>query len=69
MTWLLPAAGRTGLMLASDLRLHGVHALVLENEAEPTAYVRATGLHVRSIEVMGQRGTALLRPKRVIRQP
>src|SRR5262249_17668729 len=36
--------------------LHGVHALVLEKDAEPTRYVRALGLHVRSIEVMDQRG-------------
>ncbi|MBQ0892059.1 rifampin monooxygenase [Micromonospora sp. U56] len=48
--------GPTGLMLASELRLHGVHALVLEKESEPTAFVRALGLHVRSIEVMDQRG-------------
>ncbi|WP_328403626.1 rifampin monooxygenase [Streptomyces sp. NBC_00390] len=48
--------GPSGLMLAAELRLHGVHALVLEKEAEPTAYVRALGLHVRSIEVMDQRG-------------
>jgi 2-polyprenyl-6-methoxyphenol hydroxylase-like FAD-dependent oxidoreductase len=43
-------------MLASDLRLQGVHALVLEKETEPTKVVRALGLHVRSIEVMDQRG-------------
>ena len=48
--------GPTGLMLASELRLHGVHVLVLEKEAEPTPYARALGLHVRSIEVMDQRG-------------
>jgi 2-polyprenyl-6-methoxyphenol hydroxylase-like FAD-dependent oxidoreductase len=48
--------GPTGQMLASELRLHGVHVLVLEKEAEPTRYVRALGLHVRSIEVMDQRG-------------
>ena len=48
--------GPTGLMLASELRLHGVHALVLEKEAEPTRIVRALGLHARSIEVMDQRG-------------
>ncbi|MDI5943265.1 FAD-dependent oxidoreductase, partial [Micromonospora sp. DH15] len=28
--------GPTGLMLASELRLHGVHTLLLEKEAEPT---------------------------------
>ncbi|MER6357938.1 rifampin monooxygenase [Streptomyces sp. NPDC001634] len=48
--------GPTGLMLAGELRLHGVHALVLEKEAKPTRVVRALGLHVRSIEVMDQRG-------------
>ena len=29
--------GPTGLMLAGELRLHGVHALVLEKDAEPTS--------------------------------
>ncbi|MGH3874326.1 MAG: rifampin monooxygenase [Pseudonocardiaceae bacterium] len=48
--------GPTGVMLAGELRLHGVHVLVLEKEAEPTRVVRALGLHVRSIEVMDQRG-------------
>ncbi|BCL33392.1 rifampin monooxygenase [Streptomyces aurantiacus] len=48
--------GPTGLMLASELRLHGVRVLVLEKEAQPPSYVRALGLHVRSIEVMDQRG-------------
>ena len=43
-------------MLASELRLHGVQALVLEKEAEPTRVVRALGLHARSVEVMDQRG-------------
>lgn len=53
---IVAGGGPTGLMLASELRLHGVHALVLEKEAEPTGYVRALGLHVRSIEEMDQRG-------------
>ncbi|NJP81728.1 NAD(P)-binding protein, partial [Streptomyces sp. AA8] len=48
--------GPTGLMLAGELRLHGVHVVVLEKEAEPTRFVRALGLHARSIEVMAQRG-------------
>ncbi|MEU6228732.1 rifampin monooxygenase [Streptomyces sp. NPDC047042] len=48
--------GPTGMMLAAELRLHGVHVVVLEREAEPTPVVRSLGLHVRSIEVMDQRG-------------
>ncbi|WP_461033799.1 rifampin monooxygenase [Streptomyces mayteni] len=48
--------GPTGLMLAAELRLHGVRVVVLERETEPTGYVRSLGLHVRSIEVMDQRG-------------
>src|SRR6266540_7123030 len=53
---IVAGGGPTGVMLASELRLHGVRALVLEKEAEPTRVVRALGLHARSIEVMDQRG-------------
>ncbi len=48
--------GPTGSVLACELRLHGVGVLVLEKEAEPARYVRALGLHARSIEVLDQRG-------------
>jgi 2-polyprenyl-6-methoxyphenol hydroxylase-like FAD-dependent oxidoreductase len=53
---IIAGGGPTGLMLAGELRLHGLHALVLEKEAAPTGHARALGLHVRSIEVMDQRG-------------
>ena len=53
---LIAGGGSTGMMLAGELRLHGVRVLVLEKEAEPTTHVRALGLYVRSIEVMDQRG-------------
>lgn len=53
---IVAGGGPTGVMLASELRLQGVDALVLEREAEPTRVVRALGLHVRSIEVLDQRG-------------
>ncbi len=53
---IVAGGGPTGMMLAGELRLHGVHVLVLEKEAEPTKVVRALGLHARSIEVMDQRG-------------
>ena len=52
----IAGGGPTGMMLAAELRLHGVQVLVLEKEPEPTAYVRALGLHARSIELMDQRG-------------
>ena len=44
------------MMLAGELRLHGVRVLVLEKEGAPAGYVRSLGLHARSIEVMDQRG-------------
>ena len=48
--------GPTGLMLASELRLHEVSVLVLERDIEPTRVVRSLGLHARSVEIMDQRG-------------
>ncbi|HZM76553.1 MAG TPA: rifampin monooxygenase [Candidatus Limnocylindrales bacterium] len=56
MDVIVAGGGPTGLMLACELRLHGVRVLVLEKEAQLPAYVRSLGLHVRSIEVMDQRG-------------
>ncbi len=53
---IVAGGGPTGLMLASELRLQGVHVVLLERDTEPTPYVRALGLHARSIEVMDQRG-------------
>ncbi len=53
---IVAGGGPTGLMLASELRLHGVHVVVLERETEPNGHARALGLHVRSIEIMDQRG-------------
>ncbi|MCW2649283.1 MAG: rifampicin monooxygenase [Mycobacterium sp.] len=53
---IIAGGGPTGLMLASELRLHDVHVIALEKAAEPALQARALGLHVRSIEVMDQRG-------------
>ncbi|PZG51937.1 FAD-dependent oxidoreductase [Spongiactinospora gelatinilytica] len=53
---IIAGGGPTGLMLAAELRLHGVRVVVLEKDAEPAPYVRSLGLHVRSLEVMDQRG-------------
>jgi 2-polyprenyl-6-methoxyphenol hydroxylase-like FAD-dependent oxidoreductase len=52
----IAGGGPTGLVLASELRLHGVDVLVLEREAAPTPYVRALGLHARSAEILDMRG-------------
>ncbi|WP_406504679.1 rifampin monooxygenase [Streptomyces sp. NBC_01602] len=48
--------GPTGLMLAGELRLVGVHVIVLEKLTEPTGESRGRGLHTRSVEIMDQRG-------------
>jgi 2-polyprenyl-6-methoxyphenol hydroxylase-like FAD-dependent oxidoreductase len=53
---IIAGGGPTGLMLAGELRLHDVNVLVLERDSEPTVAVRSLGLHVRSIEIMDQRG-------------
>ncbi|WP_329120642.1 rifampin monooxygenase [Streptomyces sp. NBC_01465] len=48
--------GPTGLMLAGELRLHGVEVVVLEKLTAPTGETRGRGLHARSVEIMDQRG-------------
>ncbi|MFC6882026.1 MULTISPECIES: rifampin monooxygenase [Actinomadura] len=53
---IVAGGGPTGMMLAGELRLHGVRVLVVEKEAEPSGLIRALGLHARSIEVLDQRG-------------
>ncbi|MCF0081753.1 rifampin monooxygenase [Streptomyces lomondensis] len=53
---IIAGGGPTGMLLAGELRLRGLHVVVLEKLAEPTGQTRALGLHVRSIEVLDQRG-------------
>ena len=53
---IISGGGPTGMMLASELRLHDVDVLVLEKDAEPSALVRSLGLQPRSVEIMDQRG-------------
>ena len=47
-------AGPTGLMVASELRLAGIHPVVVEKSAEPVGQARARGLHARSVEILDQ---------------
>ncbi|WP_433307555.1 FAD-dependent monooxygenase [Actinoplanes sp. CA-030573] len=44
------------MMLAAELRLQGATVLVVEQDAQPKKLVRSLGLHVRSVEVLDQRG-------------
>lgn len=53
---IISGGGPTGMMLAAELRLHGVNALVIERDPEPTPLVRSLGLHPRSVEILDQRG-------------
>ncbi|MGW2364483.1 rifampin monooxygenase [Streptomyces sp. NPDC001667] len=53
---IVAGGGPAGLMLACELRLHGVHVVVLEKLTEPTGESRGQGLHARSVELMDQRG-------------
>jgi 2-polyprenyl-6-methoxyphenol hydroxylase-like FAD-dependent oxidoreductase len=52
----ISGGGPTGMMLASELRLHDVDVVVLERDAEPSPMVRSLGLHARSIEILDARG-------------
>ncbi|MGW0702213.1 FAD-dependent monooxygenase [Streptomyces sp. NPDC002867] len=49
-------AGPTGLMLAGELRLAGVHVVVLDRLSEPTTESRGLGFTPRTMEVFAQRG-------------
>ena len=55
----IAGGGPTGLMLAAELALAGVDAVVLERRpSQELAGSRAGGLHARTIEILDQRGVA-----------
>jgi len=49
-------AGPTGMMLAAELALAGVEAVVLERREQPSPDSRSGGLHARTLELLDQRG-------------
>jgi 2-polyprenyl-6-methoxyphenol hydroxylase-like FAD-dependent oxidoreductase len=51
-------AGPTGLMIASELALAGVHCRVLERRAEQPNITRAFAVHARTLELLDARGVA-----------
>ena len=55
----IAGAGPTGMMLAAELALAQVDAVIVEPRATPDPdRSRAGGLHARTIEVLDQRGVA-----------
>nr|WP_296064061.1 FAD-dependent monooxygenase [uncultured Actinoplanes sp.] len=52
---IIAGGGPTGTMLAAELRLHDVRVVVLEKERQ-RRQPGSLGLHVRSLEIMDQRG-------------
>ncbi|MFG3056893.1 FAD-dependent monooxygenase [Kitasatospora sp. NPDC048239] len=52
----IAGAGPTGLLLAAELRLAGVETVILERLPEASGESRGLGLHVRSLEILHQRG-------------
>jgi 2-polyprenyl-6-methoxyphenol hydroxylase-like FAD-dependent oxidoreductase len=53
---IISGAGPTGLMLACELRLHGVSVLVLEQLAEPDLTIKAGAINTPSAEAFYRRG-------------
>lgn len=52
----IAGGGPTGMMLAAELALAGVDAVILERREEPALAVRSGGLLSRTLEVLDQRG-------------
>lgn len=56
MDTIIAGGGPTAMMLAAELRLQGVRVVVLERDLQPNDHARGLGLHIRSIEILDQRG-------------
>ncbi|NUP66278.1 MAG: NAD(P)-binding protein [Nonomuraea sp.] len=56
MDVIVVGAGPVGLMLACELRLHGIRTLVLDRLDAPTGLSKALNLHPRSVDTFAMRG-------------
>ncbi|MFI6603975.1 FAD-dependent oxidoreductase [Nonomuraea sp. NPDC050536] len=63
MNVIIAGAGPVGLMLACELRLHGVETLVLERLTEISEHSRAANLHPRSVDTFALRGIEIDAPQ------
>ncbi len=67
---LIAGGGPTGLLLAAELALAGVEAVVLEKRAERTEASAGMAVHGRSLEVLEQRGIRdRIRPEDIFAWP
>ncbi|MCZ0983342.1 FAD-dependent monooxygenase [Streptomyces diastatochromogenes] len=55
-TVLIVGAGPVGLLLAGDLRAHGVPTVVVERLTAPMTESRASTLHTRTMDLLARRG-------------
>ncbi|KAJ5727406.1 hypothetical protein N7493_005226 [Penicillium malachiteum] len=55
----ISGAGPVGLMLATELQLHGANVLVLEKRLSPDTSVKAGGINTASVEALERRGLLL----------
>ncbi|KAJ5720974.1 monooxygenase [Penicillium malachiteum] len=53
---IISGAGPVGLMLATELQLHGANVLVLEKRVSPDTSVKAGGINTASVEALERRG-------------
>jgi 2-polyprenyl-6-methoxyphenol hydroxylase-like FAD-dependent oxidoreductase len=55
---LVVGAGPVGLMMAAELRRHGVHCRIIDKLTEPAPYCKAIGVQPRTLEIWEQLGIA-----------
>jgi len=53
---LIVGAGPSGLMMACQLAIHGVHFRIIDKKEHPSAYSGALIVHARSVEIFNQMG-------------